>query len=59
MPNGTSIANTYDAGGRRVQQAIGTRVTNYVWDETSMYGDVVLETDAGGATLASYVLGSS
>jgi RHS repeat-associated protein len=31
-------------------------VTNYLWDELSQYGDVVLETDASGAALASYVL---
>jgi RHS repeat-associated protein len=40
-----------------VQQTVGTAVTNYLWDEASQYGDVVLETDGSGATQASYVLG--
>lgn len=44
-------------GGGRVKQAVGTAVTNYLWDEASTYGDVVLETDGSGATQASYVLG--
>lgn len=55
-PNG--IANyVYDAGGRRVQQTAGGQVTNYLWDELSFYGDVVLETDSAGVSLANYVLG--
>jgi RHS repeat-associated protein len=40
-----------------VQQTVGSSVTNYLWDEASQYGDVVLETDGSGATQASYVLG--
>jgi RHS repeat-associated protein len=50
---------TYDADGRRVKQTIGAQVTNYLWDETSPYGDVVLETDSSGSPLASYVLGGT
>jgi RHS repeat-associated protein len=42
-----------------VQQTIGAQVTNYLWDEASPYGDVVLETDGSGGTLASYVLGGT
>jgi RHS repeat-associated protein len=41
-----------------VQQTVGSSVTNYLWDEASQYGDVVLETDGSGATQASYVLGN-
>jgi RHS repeat-associated protein len=40
-----------------VQQTVGTSVTNYLWDEASIYGDVVLETDGNGVPQASYVLG--
>jgi len=32
-------------------------VTNYLWDEFSLYGDVVEENDTIGANIASYVLG--
>jgi hypothetical protein len=52
-----TIPNTYDADGWRVKQTRGTDVTNCLWDETSAFGDVLLETDSSGATLASYVLG--
>jgi RHS repeat-associated protein len=41
-----------------VQQTVGTSVTNYLWDEASIYGDVVLETDGSGAIQASYMLGN-
>ncbi len=59
MVNGLSsvVQYGYDADGRRVKQTIDSAVTNYLWDEASAYGDVVLETDGSGATLASYVLG--
>ncbi|MBZ0318908.1 MAG: hypothetical protein K8L91_21010 [Anaerolineae bacterium] len=56
-PNGT-VNYVYDAGGRRVQQTANGQVTNYLWDELSTYGDVILETDGTGTTLASYVLGN-
>ncbi len=46
----------YDTAGRRVQQTVNGADTNYLWDETSRYGDVVLETDGGGAPLVSYRL---
>src|SRR5215210_3163529 len=55
-PSG-SATYVYDADGRRVRQTSGGAVTNYLWDEHSANGDVVLETDGAGATLASYVLG--
>ncbi len=58
MVNGLSsvVQYTYDADGRRIKQTVGAQVTNYLWDEASAYGDVVLETDSNGSTLASYVL---
>ena len=59
LPNSTNIAYTYDADGRRVKQTAGSQVTNYLWDEASPYGDVVLETNGSGTTLASYVLGDT
>ena len=59
MPDSTNIDYTYDADSRRVQQTNGAQVTNYLWDETSPYGDVVLETDGSGSILASYILGGT
>jgi RHS repeat-associated protein len=59
LPDGTAVAYTYDAAGWRVRQSVAAQVTNYLWDEISPYGDVVLETDGGGSTLASYVLGGT
>ena len=59
LPDGTSVVYTYDADGRRIQQNIDSQITNYLWDETSPYGDVILETDGSGAALASYVLGGA
>jgi len=53
---GISASYAYDADGRRVKQTIGSAITNYLWDEASPYGDVVLETDGSGATLARYIL---
>jgi RHS repeat-associated protein len=52
-----SATYAYDPDGRRVRQTTGGAVTNYLWDEQSAHGDVVLETNGAGATLASYVLG--
>lgn len=57
--SGFSASYAYDADGRRVKQTVGTSVTNYLWDETSPYGDVVMETDGTGAVQASYVLGAA
>jgi RHS repeat-associated protein len=59
QPDSTIIRNMYDPDSRRVQQTVGGQTTDYLWDEASLYGDVVLETDAAGATLASYVLGGT
>ncbi|MCA9883663.1 MAG: hypothetical protein KC708_11855 [Anaerolineae bacterium] len=33
-------------------------ITNYLWDEFSTYGDVILETDAAGLELTRYTLGN-
>jgi hypothetical protein len=49
----------YDTDGRRVKQTIDSTITNYLWDEASTYGDVVLETNGSGGTLANYVLGGT
>jgi RHS repeat-associated protein len=59
LADGTALSYAYDADGRRVQQEVAGSITNFIWDEASPYGDVVLETDAGGATLAAYVLGGT
>jgi len=64
LPNGSTISYGYDAGGRRVSQAVtpqggAATATNYLWDEASTYGDVVAETNGSGTLTASYVLGAS
>ncbi|MDH5606808.1 MAG: RHS repeat-associated core domain-containing protein, partial [Anaerolineae bacterium] len=41
-----------------MQQQVNGQTTNYLWDEFSLFGDVVLESDGGGALLASYTLGN-
>jgi RHS repeat-associated protein/uncharacterized repeat protein (TIGR01451 family) len=56
-PDGTRIDYAYDADGRRIEQTVGANSTAYLWDETSVYGDVVLETDTSGTPLATYLLG--
>ncbi len=56
LPDMTDLDYAYDTAGRRVQQTVNGTDTNYLWDETSRYGDVVLETDGGGALLVSYGL---
>jgi hypothetical protein len=42
-----------------VQQTVNntvTTITNYLWDEQSAYGNVILETDASNNIQASYFL---
>ncbi|HEU0291250.1 MAG TPA: RHS repeat-associated core domain-containing protein, partial [Anaerolineales bacterium] len=56
---GVTASYGYDADGRRVTQTFNGQVTNSLWDEASPYGDVVLETNGSGSTLASYVLGGT
>ena len=56
---GVNATYVYNADGKRVKQTLGSAVTNYLWDETSPYGDVVFEYNGSGSTLASYVLGGT
>jgi len=56
LPDGTQVGYGYDWQGRRVRQETGTGVTNFIWDENSRYGDIVLETDGNGVPIASYVV---
>lgn len=46
----------YDHDGRRIQQTVGTVELNYLWDEFSRFGDVVLETDGDNALQRRYTL---
>jgi RHS repeat-associated protein len=56
LPSGSTVSYGYDAAGRQVSQASGN-TTNYLWDEQSPNGDIVLETDgSSGAVQASYTL---
>src|SRR5690606_39154367 len=57
LPTGMTAGYRYDADGRRVETLLDGQVTRYLWDEASVYGDVILETDGDGDVLASYVLG--
>jgi len=56
VTGGTALY-TYDADGRRVKQVANGVTTNYLWDEQSQYGDVVLETNGSGTVQASYTYG--
>jgi RHS repeat-associated protein len=53
-----SLAMKYDTDGRRVQLSASGVITNYLWDVTTRYGDVLLETASSGAFKTSYILGS-
>jgi RHS repeat-associated protein len=58
IPGSSATASfKYDVDGRRVQQVANSTTINYLWDEASHYGDVVLETNASGAVQTSYGLG--
>jgi RHS repeat-associated protein len=57
--SGGTARYDYDHDGRRIKQTIGVTVTNYLWDEISTYGDVVLETNSSGAFQASYTTGQA
>jgi RHS repeat-associated protein len=46
----------YDHDGRRVIS--GTNTTNYLWDEASAYGDVLIEADNSWNIQTSYTLGN-
>ena len=54
---GATALYTYDDAGRRVKQVASGVTTNYLWDEQSQYGDVVLETNGSGTVQASYTYG--
>ncbi len=56
LPGGAGLSYLYDAAGRRVGADDGTGTTHYLWDETTVFGDIVLETDGAGAPQAGYVL---
>jgi RHS repeat-associated protein len=49
----------YDVDGRRVQLSASGVITNYLWDTTTRYGDVLLETGTNGAFKTSYVYGNA
>jgi RHS repeat-associated protein len=55
---GTTLGMQYDVDGRRVQLSASGVITNYLWDTTTRYGDVLLESGSNGAFKTSYVLGS-
>jgi RHS repeat-associated protein len=62
---GTTIGSTsatlkYDVDGRRIQSKfVGSTVTetNYIWDTTTRYGDVLVETNPNSDFQARYIYG--
>lgn len=54
--SGSTTAYAYDPDGRRVKQTTGGQVTNYLWDEFSRFGDVVVEANGSNSVLAKYIL---
>ncbi|MFQ5341315.1 MAG: RHS repeat-associated core domain-containing protein [Anaerolineae bacterium] len=59
--DGSITRFVYDVDGRMVSKSKGSGTTNYLWDERPErhLPVIVLETDGGGATLASYVYGNA
>ena len=57
---GTPISYTYDGKGNLVKVTDGLFVTNYLVDTNNRSGfpQILLETDAGGNTIATYVFGN-
>jgi RHS repeat-associated protein len=56
--SGGSQTYKYDHANRRVQVISGTNTTNYLWDEQSAYGDVLIEADNSWNVQTSYTLGN-
>jgi RHS repeat-associated protein len=58
---GNTLAMKYDVDGRRVQLRTTTgstnTETNYLWDTTTRYGDVLVEIEKNGNIQARYVYG--
>jgi RHS repeat-associated protein len=54
--NGIPISYAYDHAGHRTKQNVGGSVTNYLWDEFSQYGDVILESNASYQYQRDYTL---
>jgi RHS repeat-associated protein len=53
-----SATYAYDADNHRIKQTASGVVTNYLWDETSQYGDVLVETNNSNVIQTSYILGN-
>jgi YD repeat-containing protein len=52
--NGGTVSFRYDPFGRRIQKALGSSVTNYVYDGAN----ITAELNASGAVVASYTQGA-
>ncbi len=52
----TSAQFGYDSDGRRVNTTFDGVMRQHVWDETSAYGDVILDLDGNGAPVSGYTL---
>lgn len=58
LPDGSSATFGYDADGRMTRATSAGAVRNFAWNELSDYGDVVYESDGGGAPVAGYSFGA-
>jgi len=55
---GVVVNYAYDADGFRVQEMVGTDVTNFLWDVQTPYRDVVVEYDDTSNMRKNYVYGN-
>jgi RHS repeat-associated protein len=56
--SGGNQSYKYDHANRRVQVISGIATTNYLWDEQSAYGDVLIEADNSWNIQTTYTLGN-
>jgi RHS repeat-associated protein len=59
VTGGGLVQFTYDGKGQRTKLSYSGVITNYLWDEQTVYGDVVAETNSSGAVQTSYLIGGS
>jgi RHS repeat-associated protein len=58
LPDGSTETYGYNEDGRLIREAAGGSTRHYAWNELSTFGDVVYESDGGGASVANYSYGA-
>jgi RHS repeat-associated protein len=58
LPDGRIANYAYNEDGRLIRETAGGTTRHYAWNELSTFGDVVYESDGGGASLAHYSYGA-